>query len=421
MEPISTSFGIRLSDVQRARYNIQGVVHPTLLAKNFRLSQQFEANILLKREDLQIVRSYKIRGAFNKISSLDAPQKKQGVVCASAGNHAQGVAYACQILGIHAHIFMPSTTPKQKVDQVKYFGGEWVEVVLTGDTFDDSQLEALDFCTGKGKVFVPPFDDPMVIAGQGTIGLEILEQYTQPIDYVLLPVGGGGLASGVSTVLKQLSPQTKIIGIEPHGADAMRQSIQEGKRIILHDIDTFVDGAAVKQVGELNFNICQQHLDKVITVDEGRICETIVDLYNKDAIVVEPSGAMCIAALHQLQAEIQGKTVVCLVSGSNNDLSRMEEIKERALLYKGLKHYFVVVFPQRAGALKEFVADVLGPNDDITYFQYTKKTSRESGAAVIGIELKEKRDFEPLVQRMNSLKFFGRYLNDDPNLLSILV
>ncbi|RPD99023.1 threonine dehydratase [Aureibaculum marinum] len=412
---------ITLKSIKQAAEILKDVATKTPLQKNLNLSSKFDATILLKREDLQQVRSYKIRGAYHNISSLSAKETENGIVCASAGNHAQGVAFACNKLKIKGTIVMPTPTPKQKIEQVKMFGGDFVEVVLTGDTFDDASAMAKTLCTNQNKTFVHPFDDIKIIEGQATVGLEIVEQAQKPIDYIFLPVGGGGLASGVSSVFKWLSPTTKIIGIEPEGAPSMKSALEKDKVVILDKIDRFVDGAAVKQVGNLTFTICKQNLNKMITIPEGKICQTILDLYNKDAIVVEPAGALSIAALDLFAEEIKGKNVVCIVSGSNNDITRMSEIKERALLYANLKHYFIIRFPQRAGALKEFVADILGPNDDITHFEYTKKNSKENGPAVVGIELKNQHDLEPLIARMKAHNFFGEYINDKPNLFDFLV
>lgn len=410
-----------LNKVYQAKEKIKNVATHTPLLKNPNLSELFLAQVWLKREDLQPVRSYKLRGAYNKIASLEAEEVKNGVVCASAGNHAQGVAYACKHLGIEAYIFMPVTTPPQKVKQVKQFGKDKVQVILSGDTFDDSADEAQKFCDEKRATFIHPFDDEMVIAGQGTVGLEILEDSVQPIDYLFVPIGGGGLASGVGTVFNNLSPQTKIIGVEPAGAASMKTSLENGCNTALPEIDKFVDGAAVKRVGDKTFEICQQVLSEVITVPEGKICETILKLYNEEAIVVEPAGALTISALDFYQDKIKGKNVVCVISGSNNDITRTEEIKERALLYKGLKHYFMITFPQRPGALKEFVTEVLGPNDDITYFQYAQKTNRESGPAVVGLELKDKNDFAKIEERLKARRFKYQYLNEHEELFTHLI
>ena len=410
-----------LENVKAAAKNLEGVAYKTPLNENSNLSKQFDANILFKREDLQVVRSYKIRGAYNKMSSLDAVQKQRGIVCASAGNHAQGVALSCKLLKIKGTIFMPSPTPNQKINQVKMFGENFIEVVIEGDTFDDAFDAAKQACDAKNKIFIHPFNDEKVIEGQATVGLEILTQTTKKIDYVFVAIGGGGLSSGLSTVFKNLSPETKIIGVEPEGAPSMLTSLRSNKITTLEKIDSFIDGAAVKRVGDLNFAICQQNLTEVITVPEGKVCQIILDLYNKDAIVVEPAGALSIAALDSFREEIKGKTVVCIVSGSNNDITRTAEIKERAMLYANLKHYFIVKFPQRAGALKEFVAEILGPNDDITHFEYTKKNNRTNGAAVVGLELKSAKDLAPLILRMKEKNFFGDYLNDKPDLFQFLV
>jgi threonine dehydratase len=389
--------------------------------KSLNLSDRFAAKILLKREDLQLVRSYKLRGAYNKMCNLTEEQKKNGIVCASAGNHAQGVAYSCMVLGIQGTIYMPSTTPKQKIRQVELFGKSMVTIVLAGDTFDDAYREALVYGEENKLTFIHPFDDPMVIAGQGTVAMEVLADTEEPIDYLFVPIGGGGLAAGVCTVFKNLSPNTIIIGVEPEGAPSMKTSIENGVNTTLDHIDKFVDGAAVKRVGDLTFDICKDKLNQVITVPEGKVCSTILSLYNEEAMVVEPAGALTISALDFFKEEIKGKNVVCIVSGSNNDITRTEEIKERSLVYEGLKHYFMIQFPQRPGALKAFVNEVLGQEDDITYFQFSKKNSRESGPVVVGIELKNKDDFQGICERLNALNFTFEYLNNNPTLFGLLV
>jgi threonine dehydratase len=410
-----------LKKVEEAALLLNKVVSKTPLMLNVHKSTEFGSNISFKREDLQQVRSYKIRGAYNKISSLKSHELKQGVVCASAGNHAQGVAYSCFLKKIKGVIFMPLPTPKQKLEQVKMFGGEYIEIVLVGDTFDDASNEAMKFCTEREMHFIHPFDDMKVIEGQATIALEILEQTKAPIDYLFLPVGGGGVASGISSVFKLLSPKTKIIGVEPVGAPSMSTSIRNGVNTKLEEIDKFIDGASVQKVGDLNFHLCSSNLDEMVTVHEGKVCQTILQLYNRDAIVVEPAGALTVAILDQFKEEIKGKNVVCLISGSNNDITRTEEIKERALLYEGVKHYFVVRFPQRAGALKEFITEVLGPDDDITHFEYSKKHNRNMGPAVIGIEMNGEKDVDALIRRMKERKYYGEYLNNKPDLFQMLV
>ncbi|MDR0414786.1 MAG: threonine ammonia-lyase [Prevotellaceae bacterium] len=410
-----------LRDVQKARQRISSVVAHTPLAQNVALSEQYSASILLKREDLQRVRSYKIRGAYNKIASLSEAQLANGVVCASAGNHAQGVAFACSSLGIHGTIFMPTPTPSQKVKQVKMFGKSSIEIVLAGDTFDDAYAEAVRFCEEHKSTFIHPFNDEKVIEGQATVGLDILNDAEHPIDYLFVPIGGGGLAAGVGSVFKAISPDTKIIGVEPVGAASMKASLDAGEVTSLREIDTFADGVAVRRVGELTFAICREALDDLVLVPEGKICSTILQLYNESAIVVEPAGGITISALDFYRDKIKGKTVACVVSGSNNDITRMEEIKDRSLLYEGLKHYFVIRLPQRAGALRELLDHVLGPSDDITHFEYKKKHSRDKGPVVIGIELRQKEDFDGLIARMNEYGVVYEYLNEKPDLFQFLL
>ncbi|QGY47341.1 threonine ammonia-lyase [Maribellus comscasis] len=415
------SYFPQLKDITKAKINLNDVILKTPLQKNLNLSEEFDANILLKREDLQVVRSYKLRGAFNKIVQLSKEEFKKGVVCASAGNHAQGVAYSCRKLGIKGKIYMPATTPKQKIRQVEMFGKDNVEVVLIGDTYDAAHSAATEDCQKTGMAFIHPFDDPQIIEGQATVGLEILQDSVEQIDYIFIPVGGGGLAAGIGAYFKQTNPQTKIIGVEPAGAPSMKHSFDAGKVTELENIDKFVDGAAVQRVGEHTFEICQKVIDDLVAVPEGRICTKILELYNRDAIVVEPAGALSIAALDFYREEIKGKNVVCIVSGSNNDITRTEEIKERSLLHEGLKHYFIVRFPQRAGALRTFVDVVLGPTDDVTHFEYSKKTNREKGPAVIGVEVQKKEDYLGLIQRMEENGFIYEYLNEKQDLFQFLI
>lgn len=410
-----------LDNVYKAAARLENVCVRTPLAVNNHLSGVYDAKIYFKREDLQRVRSYKIRGAYNKMTTMSKEELSKGIVCASAGNHAQGVAFACNTMKVKGTIFMPLPTPGQKLDQVKMFGGEHIDVVLYGDTFDEAKEAAMRFCTEQEGIFIHPFDDPAIIEGQATTALEILEQAEDPIDYLFVPIGGGGLAAGICSVFKELSPQTKIIGVEPSAAASMKKALETGKPVHLEKISRFIDGAAVQQVGNLTFELCKDTLYDMVTVEEGLVCETILSLYNKDAIVVEPAGALSVAALEKYKEQIQGKNVVCVISGSNNDITRMEEIKEKALLYANLKHYFLVRFPQRPGALKTFVMDVLGPNDDITFFEYTQKNSKEKGIAVVGIALKQKEDFSPLMDNMKKQDFFVNYLNNDPSLMNLLI
>jgi threonine dehydratase len=410
-----------IQSIQEAKGIVRDVALETPLQLNERLSEQYGAKVYFKREDLQPIRSFKLRGAYHKIYNLSAEERKRGIVCASAGNHAQGVALACNKLGIKGTIFMPVPTPKQKLGQVRMFGGSNVEIRLTGDTFDDAYTAAQSFKDETNSMFVHPFEDKDVVIGQATLALELIEQAEEPIDYILVPIGGGGLISGVLHVFKTLSPHTKVIGIEPEGAPAMQQSMVNGKNTELNDIDPFVDGAAVRKVGDDAFALCTTFLDKLVLVSEGKICQSILKLYNKEAIVVEPAGAMSTASLKMISEEIKGKNVVCLICGGNNDITRMAEIKERALLEAKLLHYFIVRFPQRAGALKEFVAEVLGPKDDITFFEYSKKNNRSNGPAVVGIEIKNPDDFDSLVKRMKSKGFYGDYINNKPDLFQFLI
>ena len=407
--------------VESAAKKLKGLTRITPLEFNKRLSKNVNASVFLKREDLQQVRSFKIRGAYNKISSLKKEEIKKGIICASAGNHAQGFAFSCQKLEIKGEVYMPATTPDQKVSQVRMFGGEFVDIILVGDSYDACQKVALDAAKDANKTFIHPFDDPEVIEGQGTIALEMLDQYSKGFDYVLVPLGGGGLVSGMLTVFKKKSPSTKVIGIEPEGAASMKLALEKGKRISLESMDYFVDGAAVRQVGRLPFKICKEHLDQILVIPEGKICQTILEVYNKDGIVAEPAGALAIAALNLMNDKIKNKSIGVLVCGGNNDIFRMPEIKERALLYAELKHYFLVDFPQRSGALKQFVTEILGPNDDITHFEFSKKHFRNSATAVVGIELKEASDLTILVERMKKYNFKFDYINDKKNLFQVLI
>ena len=410
-----------LKGVRIASENLKDVSIVTPLTLNERLSEEFNSRIFLKREDLQKVRSFKIRGAFNKIKSVDFNNSKnKRIICSSAGNHAQGFAFSCNKLKIHGTVYMPETTPKQKVERVKMFGGDFIKIILSGDNFDDAQKEAQKNLSDD-TIFIHPFDDIKVIEGQGTVALEILDQIDKHFDYLIVPIGGGGLISGIITVFKELSPKTKIIGVEAEGAPAMSQSIQQNKIIRLNKIDNFVDGVSIRKIGEIPFEICKDYLDDLLLVPEGKICETILELYNKDGIIVEPAGAIGISALEMYHEKFTKKNVGILICGGNNDITRMSEIKERALVYSNLKHYFIVKFPQRKGALKEFVNNVIGENDDITFFEYVKKNNREYTSAIVGIELKFSKDLNQLTQKMKESGFFGEYLNNKPETLRFLI
>ncbi|MEP6675878.1 MAG: threonine ammonia-lyase [Ferruginibacter sp.] len=405
---------------QSAVDRLKKVVNRTPLTFNSNLSKKYQCNIFLKREDLQVVRSYKLRGAYNMMSSLNADQLSHGVVCASAGNHAQGFAYSCKKLNVKGVVFMPMITPNQKIHQTKMFGEDFIEIQLIGDTFDDCAVAAKIYTEENAMTFIPPFDDIRIIEGQSTVGVEILEDQTD-IDFIFIPIGGGGLCAGVGSYFKTFSPKTKIIGLEPEGAPSMLEALKAGHPVTLDNIERFVDGAAVKRVGEITFPICKDVLDDMHLVNEGKVCSAILKLYNEDAIVVEPAGALSIAALDDYKEAIKGKNIVCIISGSNNDIDRMQEIKERSLQYEGLKHYFLIRFAQRPGALKEFVNHVLGPHDDITRFEYMQKHNKETGPALVGIELQSKDDYKVLLKNLNAYHINFTELKKDDNLFGMMV
>ena len=407
--------------IEKAAHVLDEILEPTPFQRNPNLSDIYGAEVYLKREDLQMVRSYKIRGAYNKIRTIDPALVKNGIVCASAGNHAQGVAFSCSKLKIMGSIFMPVTTPRQKIEQVRMFGKEFIEIILTGDTFDAANSAAIAFAEQNEKTFIPPFDDPKVMEGQGTIGREILSQSKEPLDYIFVPIGGGGLASGLGAYISQMSPSTKIIGVEPGGAPCMKAAMENGAPIKLENIDKFVDGAAVQLAGKHTYEVCRQVLDDIVVVPEGAVCTTIIHMYNKSAIVVEPAGALAVAALKFYKDKLKGKKVACIVSGSNNDITRMEEIREKSLLYEGLKHYFIVNFPQKSGAVLSFIRDVIGPTDDLVHIQYIRKTNKNFGPALIGIELAGKEDFGPFMSRLKAHGISYEYINENNQLFEILI
>lgn len=412
-----TVYNMSFSD---AAERLKKVVKRTPLTFNHNLSKKYQCNVFLKREDLQAVRSYKLRGAYNMMSSLQPEQLQRGVVCASAGNHAQGFAYSCKKLNAKGVVFMPIITSNQKVNQTKMFGEGFIEIKLVGDTFDDCAVAAKKFTEETGMTFIPPFDDLKIIEGQGTVGVEILEDQSD-VDYLFIPVGGGGLSAGVGFYFKTYSPKTKIIGLEPEGAPSMYEALKAGGPVTLESIDQFVDGAAVKRVGDITFSICKEVLDDMHLIPEGKVCSTILKLYNEDAIVAEPAGALSIAALDDYAEAIKGKNVVCIISGSNNDIDRMQEIKERSLQYERLKHYFLIRFAQRPGALKKFVNFVLGPDDDITRFEYIQKHNKETGPALVGVELKNKKDYDRLLENLEKYNVNFTELNKNDNLFGYLV
>lgn len=393
-----TMFYPKIKDIVKTSALLRKIFDPTPLNHHVDLSAKYISNIHLKREDLTPVRSYKLRGAFNKMSSLT---NKNGIVSCSAGNHAQGVAFSCNKLGIMGDIFMPKITTKQKIDKVKKFGGQYVNIFLEGNNFDESYDISKKYSIENSKEFVHPFDDERVIEGQATVGLEIIEQLSnKSLDYLFLPIGGGGLSAGVSSYIREVSPKTKIIGVEPLGAPSMYESFKQNKVIKLDTINTFVDGASVKRVGDLNYPICKKNLDDIILIDEGHVCSKIIEMYNENGLIIEPAGVLSLCALDIMKDDIKNKNVVSVISGGNSDVFRMTEIMERSLIYEGLKHYFKIEFPQRAGALREFVMKVLGTSDDIIYFRYTKLINKETGPVMIGIQTKCKDDVKLLISNM---------------------
>ncbi|MHC3512034.1 threonine ammonia-lyase IlvA [Streptococcus suis] len=415
---------ITAKNVEQAYSVLKRMVVRTPLDYSRYLSEKYGATIYLKRENEQRVRSFKIRGAYYAISQLTDDEKSRGVVCASAGNHAQGVAYTCQEMQIPATIFMPITTPQQKIGQVKFFGGDYVEIRLVGDTFDESAKAAQDYTQESGKTFIDPFDDENVQAGQGTVAYEILEEaeeQTISFDQILVPIGGGGLVAGVSAYLKEHAPEIKIVGVEASGARSMKAAFDKGRPVKLDQIDKFADGIAVQKVGKSTYEVARKYVDRLIGVDEGWISGTILDLYSKLGIVAEPAGAATIAALEVVKDQIKGQTICCIISGGNNDINRMPEMEERALIYEGIKHYFVVNFPQRPGALREFVNEILGPNDDITRFEYIKRANKGTGPVLIGIALGDKKDYAQFISRLE--EFDPQYINlhENDSLYKMLV
>jgi len=407
--------------VEQAQQRLKGIVSETPLQPSPRLSRRYGATVLIKREDMQAVRSFKIRGAFNKIASLSAEDRKRPIVCASAGNHAQGVAFACAHLGIGGTIFMPRVTPTQKIDRVAQFGGELVQIELVGESYDDANRAAQEHCARHGGIFVHPFDDLETIAGQGTVGKEIRDATNGDVEVVIVPVGGGGLASGVAGYLKEKNSSVSVIGAEPAGSPSMYESLKENRIVTLEELHNFVDGAAVRRVGELTFELCRRYLDSVVVVPEGKVCTTMIELYQNEGIISEPAGALSISALDDVAGEITGKTAVCVLSGGNNDILRYPEIMERSLVYQGRKHYFIIEFAQKPGQLRQFVDDALGPTDDIVRFEYMKKTNKERGAALVGIELRDKADLEPLLERMEQIQLNVRQLGSHELLYDYLV
>ena len=389
------------ADVEAAATRIAGRVARTPLQPSPRLSELTGATVWLKREDLQPVRSYKGRGATNLIAQLDSEQIWAGVVCASAGNHAQGVAHACASVGVNARIYLPARTPRQKRDRVAEIGGDWVEIVVGGQTYDDAAAAARADAESTGATLVPAFDHPAVLAGQGTVALEIIEDLPTAPDVVVLPVGGGGLLAGSLTWLRERHPSVRVVGVEPAGAASMIAATRAGAPVTLPQIDRFVDGAAVARAGDWTYRAVARHTPELVAVPEGRVCTEMLALYQTEGIITEPAGALAAAALDRVPVE-PGQTVVVVVSGGNNDVLRYAEVMERSLVHEGLKHYFLVDFPQEPGMLRRFLDEVLGPDDDIALFEYVKRNNRETGPALVGIELGSREDLPPLLERLDS-------------------
>jgi threonine dehydratase len=388
-------------DVDRAAAALRDVVAPTPLEPNARLSSATDAQVFLKREDLQPTRSYKNRGAYNFVAQLTEAQRSAGVVCASAGNHAQGVAFACARSAVRARIYLPRTTPRQKRDRVAALGGDYVDVVVSGDTYDDAAALAKADAATAGGTLVPAFDHPFTIAGQGTVVAEAVQQLGRPPDVVVVPVGGGGLLAGTVLWLSEHAPGAQVVGVEPAGAPSMAAAVAAGRPVELATVEGFVDGAAVRRVGDLTYAVVDTCRPRLVTVPEGQVCVEMLELYQVDGIIAEPAGALAPAALADLDLPAGG-SVVCVLSGGNNDVSRYAEVVERALVHLGRKHYFLVEFPQEPGALRRFLDDVLGPDDDITLFEYVKRNNRETGPALVGIELGRSEDLSPLLARMHA-------------------
>jgi threonine dehydratase len=389
--------------IHEAMERLRPLVTRTPLERSERLSHRYGAEIFLKREDLQVVRSYKVRGAYHRIAVLTPGERKQGVVCASAGNHAQGVAFACARLGLPGTIFMPDNTPRQKVARVRSFGGATISVRMAGSNFDAAKEAALREAAATGATFIDPFDDARVIAGQATVGVEIAEQLKEAAGWVVGPIGGGGLMAGLGIYLKHTWRSVRLVGVEPVGAASMAAAFAQGGPVTLETLDTFVDGAAVRRVGALPYALCRKNLAGLQAVEAGALCTTMIELYQNEGIVTEPAGALAVTALEPLADQLKGQRVVCIISGGNNDLARYPEILERSLVHQGLKHYFLIDFAQRPGALRRYLDDALGPDDDITLFEYVKKNNREFGPALVGIEQADPEQLAPLLTRMEHL------------------
>lgn len=405
---------IHAADIQLAQARISTTIAPTPLQYCPRLSAQTGAEVYLKREDLHDVRSYKIRGSVNAISQLDDDQRAAGIVAASAGNHAQGVAFACRTMGIKGRIYVPAATPKQKRDRILVHGGDMIELVVTGTNFDEASAAAHEYAHTTGATVIEPFSDRDTIIGQGTVAAEVLSQLSalgKSPDMVVVPVGGGGLISGILSYLADMAPRTAVVGVEPQGAPSMTAALAAEGPVTLETVDPFVDGAAVKRIGDINYEIIEANLGRLhpMTVSEGAVCTEMIELYQNEGIIAEPAGALSVTALPELKFK-EGDVVVCIISGGNNDVLRYAEVMERSLVHRGLKHYFLVNFPQEPGQLRSFLNDILGPDDDITLFEYLKRNNRETGTALVGLQLGKASDINGLLKRMEQSRITCQHL-----------
>lgn len=408
-------------DIEVAAGVLAKVATKTPLQKSDRLSAEVGRPVYLKREDLQICRSFKVRGAYVRMAAMDEDERAAGVVCASAGNHAQGVAYACAHLGIQGTIFLPASTPRQKRKRIATIGGKWVEPVIVAGDFDEANRVAAAAAKDGGKVYVHPYDDPYTIAGQGSIAVDLDSQLPEDTDMILIPVGGGGLIAGMATWLKAHRPGIRIVGVESQGAASMKAALEAGNPVSLDRVDSFVDGTAVGRAGDLTYQVVRDLVDDIVVVPEGAVCTEMLDLYHSEGVIAEPAGALASAAARNFLPQIPNGSVVCLVSGGNNDLSRYAEVTERSGRYEGLRHYFLVTFNQEPGALRSFLNDVLSDGEDIIYFQYTKKNNRDTGPALVGIELPDPSDIKGLRQRMATSPLQVQEIDPSSQIFKILV
>ncbi|WIK87720.1 threonine ammonia-lyase IlvA [Varibaculum cambriense] len=412
---------VTAKDIDVAAGVLAKVATKTPLQKSERLSEEVGRPVYLKREDLQICRSFKVRGAYVRMAAMDVDERAAGVVCASAGNHAQGVAYACAHLGIKGTIFLPASTPRQKRKRIATIGGKWVEPVIVGGDFDEANRVAAAAAKEGGKVYVHPYDDPYTIAGQGSIAVDLDSQLPEDTDMILIPVGGGGLIAGMATWLKAHRPGIRIVGVESAGAASMKAAMEAGNPVSLERVDSFVDGTAVGRAGDLTYQVVRNLVDDIVVVPEGAVCTEMLDLYHSEGVIAEPAGALASAAARNFLPQIPNGSVVCLVSGGNNDLSRYAEVTERSGRYEGLRHYFLVTFNQEPGALRSFLNDVLSEGEDIIYFQYTKKNNRDTGPALVGIELPDPTDIKGLRRRMAASPLQVQEIDPSSQIFKILV